>query len=324
MCNLECQGYARGSCLTKTGSRMVPACEATLLKEETVHRLVMSAHLSRPEHYFSVYQSGCNLTCLKCHSHEFTQVATGHWYSPSDILDLAKGYELQVTYIEKKEHVTAFHGASMCRGCGRCVTHVRPRSCPGVVDPTQVVLSPQGWGPARNIIGFTGGDITCCPDFYAKCARLIKEQTDLYVLIETNGFGLTPANLDILKKAGVDSFWLDIKAFKDTIHKTLTGVSNKRILELPWEMNHMGFVLEVSTLYIPSWVEIDQIEHIAELLVDVDPEIPFTILAYFPSFKMTERSPTYDEMVSAYEVVRNVGLKNVRMGNLSVVSETAE
>lgn len=323
MCNLEHQGYARGSCITKSGSRMIPACEATSLNQETVYRLVKSAHLSRPEHYFSVYQSGCSFTCLNCHSHEFTQVATGHWLSPSEVLDLARSYELQVTYSEKKERVTSYHGADMCKGCGRCVTDVRPRSCPGVVDPTQVILTPQGWGPARNIIGFTGGDLTCCPEFYAKCTRLIKKQTDLYVLIETNGFGLTPKNLDILKKAGVDSFRLNMKAFKDTIHKMLTGVSNKFILELPWEIKHMGFVLEVSTLYIPSWVEIDQIEHIAQLLVEVDPRIPFTLLASFPSYKMTERSPTYDEMVCAYEVVRNTGLKNVRMGNLSAVSEPA-
>ncbi|MBU7022828.1 MAG: radical SAM protein [Theionarchaea archaeon] len=324
MCNLERQGYTRGSCLTKTGNRMIPACEATLRKEETLYRLVKSAHLSRPEHYFSVYQSGCNFTCLNCHSHEFSQVSTGHWLSPHDILDLAVAYEMQVTYIEKKERVTAYHGALMCRGCGECVTDVRPQSCPGIVDATQIILSPQGWGPARNIIGFTGGDLTCCPEFYAKCAKLIKKQTDLYVLIETNGYGLTPENLEILKKGGVDSFWLDIKAFKDTVHKTLTGVSNKHILELPWEIAHKGFVLEVSTLYIPSWVEADQIERIAQLLVEVDPKIPFTILAYFPSYKMTERPPTYNEMICAYEIARNTGLKNVRMGNLSVVSESSK
>lgn len=321
MCNLKDQGYAPGSCLTDAGNHLIPACKSTLQeKDGTVYRLVKSAHLSRPEHYFSVYQSGCNLSCLKCHSHEFSQVATGDWFSPYHILDLATSYELLVTYTEKRDHVTAYHGAELCKCCGRCVTDVRPKSCPNKVDPTQIILSPQGWGPARNIIGFTGGDVTCCPEFYAECTKLIKKKTNLYVLIETNGYGLTPANLKMLKRAGVDSFWLDIKAFNDKTHRKLTGVSNQHILQVPQLIKDFGFVLEVLSLYIPGWVETDQIQRIAELLVGIDPEIPFTILAYFPAHKMTVRSPMLDEMVSAYDVAIKAGLHNVKMGNLGVVS----
>jgi pyruvate formate lyase activating enzyme len=321
MCNLEKQGYERGSCLVHTGRNLVPACKSTLReKDDTLYRLIKSAHLSRPEHYFSIYQSGCNFSCMKCHSHEFSQIASGDWFSPHNILDLATSYEFLVTYTEKRDRVTAYHASDLCRCCGKCVTDVRSESCPNVLDPAQVILSPQGWGPARNIIGFTGGDLTCCPEFYAESTKLIKKNTNLFVLIETNGYGLTPENLRVLRRAGVDSFWLDIKAFDNTVHKKLTGVSNNRILEVPQEIKDSGFVLEVLSLYIPNWVETDQIKKIAELLVEVDPEIPFTILAYFPAYKMTVRSPTLDEMVTAYDAAREVGLQNVRMGNLGVVS----
>ncbi|RLI87278.1 MAG: hypothetical protein DRO98_04330 [Archaeoglobales archaeon] len=68
---------------------------------------------------------------------------------------------------------------------------------------------PQGFGPARNIVAFTGGDLACHPEFYAKSTEKIKElDIDLCVLFETNGYGLTPKNLDLFKKAGIDSFWL--------------------------------------------------------------------------------------------------------------------
>lgn len=320
LCNLERQGYQRGSCLTDTGKTSQPACQCTLRHNDTVYRLIKSAHLSRPEHYFSIYQSGCNLSCRKCHSHQFSQEADGDWFSPQNVLDMVKSYELLVTYVEKKERVTSYHGLELCRCCGKCVTNYRPESCPNMLDPTQIVLSPQGWGPARNIVGFTGGDLTCCPEFYAECTKLIKQETNLYVLIETNGYGLTPETLKILKRAGVDSFWLDIKAFDDTIHRKLTGVSNERILQVPQEISDMGFTLEVLSLYIPNWVETDQIRKIARLLVNIDPEIPFTILAYFPAYKMQVRSPTLDEMADAYEAAKNMGLQNVRMGNLGVVT----
>ena len=42
------------------------------------------------------------------------------------------------------------------------------------------------------------------------------------------------------------------KAHDDKVHRKLTGVSNKRILELPAEIVDMGFVLEVLTLYTPA------------------------------------------------------------------------
>jgi pyruvate formate lyase activating enzyme len=323
MCNLEEQGFQQGSCLTNTGKTLVPACKSTLkVKNGTVYRLINSALLSRPEHYFSIYQSGCNLSCQKCHSHEFSQVARGDWFSPYDILNAARSYEILVTYVEKREQVTSYHGADLCRGCGKCVTDVKPSWCPGILDPTQVILSPQGWGPARNIVAFTGGDVTCCPQFYAESARLIKRETSLYVLIETNGYGLTRHNLKVLKRGKVDSFWLDMKAFDDTIHKKLTGVSNRHILKAPQNIKDVGFILEVSSLYIPRWVETDQIKKIAELLASVDCEIPFTILAYFPAYKMTVRSPTLDEMADAYDAAKDAGLQNVKMGNIGIVSES--
>ncbi len=78
----------------------------------------------------------------------------------------------------------------------------------------------------RNIVAFTGGDITCCPEFYGECAQLIKRHTGLHILIEINGYGLTPRNLDYLKDCGVYAFWLDIKAHDLKTHKWLTGCSN--------------------------------------------------------------------------------------------------
>lgn len=59
-CRLKDQGVPRGSCLTYTalGERK-PACEVTLcIKNSHYARLIKSIHLSRPEDYLSVYQSG--------------------------------------------------------------------------------------------------------------------------------------------------------------------------------------------------------------------------------------------------------------------------
>jgi pyruvate-formate lyase-activating enzyme len=324
-CRLKQQGYSAGSCLVETEGKRRLACQATLSYEkDEVRRLITSVHLSRPENYLSVYQSGCNFSCRKCHSWYFSKAADGSWYSPRNILEEALAYDKLVTLREPRSMATAWHAHDSCRCCGSCVMQGRPSSqCPGVLDPQSIVLSPQGFGPARNIVAFTGGDVMCCPEFYGECARLVKSNADLWVLLETNGYGLTTQNLDYLQESGVDSFWLDIKAFNPEIHRWLTGCSNDRILGLPAEIRRRDFVLEVLSLYIPGVVETEDLTEIAQLLQAVDSEIPFTLLAFFPEYRMQDhRSPTVKEMVLAYQHVKASGLKNVRLGNLGVFART--
>jgi pyruvate formate lyase activating enzyme len=201
----------------------------------------------------------------------------------------------------------------------------RSSLCPKVIQKKDILLSPQGWGPARNIVAFTGGDLTCCPEYYVQCTRLIKAETNLWVLIETNGYGLTPQNLDALKEAGVDSFWLDIKAYDGTDHKWLTGCFNRNLLKVPEEIVKRGFVLEVLSLYIPNLVETPQLKKIAQLLFNIDPEIPFTISAFFPEYQMKRfKSPKASDMVEAYLEVKAVGLRNIRLGNTRIFASCEE
>ncbi|MCX8117204.1 MAG: radical SAM protein [Desulfobacterota bacterium] len=324
-CRLIQQGYPQGSCYVEVEGRKALACEATLRSSDKGWlRLISAAHLSRPENYLSLYQSGCNFSCRKCHSWSFTKRASGEWWAPEDVLKACKEYEKGVTLREPRERATAFHAQESCRCCGACVMYGKRSSlCPRVIQKKDIVLSPQGWGPARNIVAFTGGDLTCCPEFYVDCAQLIKQETQLWVLIETNGYGLTPQNLDRLKDAGVDAFWLDLKAYDGTDHKWLTGCFNRNILKLPEEILKRGFVLEVLSLYIPGLVETPQLKKIAQLLFDLDPEIPFTILAFFPEFQMKRyKSPKVTEMISAYQEVKEVGLMHVRLGNTGIFASS--
>lgn len=347
-CRLLEQGFSPASCAVWYQGRKGPACRVTLKWESgKPYRLIKSAHLSRPEHYFSIYQSGCNWSCKKCHSWEFTQYASGEWMSPEDIAELAREYANQATYHEPREKATAFHALDLCRSCGACVelarlpvveagkirgklylvkTGRRSKLCPRKLEPEQILLSPQGLGPARNIIAFTGGDLACQPEFYALCAEKIKElDLGLWVLFETNGYGLTPQNLDLFRNAGIDAFWLDIKAYEGEAHRRLTSAGNEWVLRLPEEILKRGFVLEVLSLYIPGWVERDQLEKIALLLARVDENIPFTILAFFPQYEMRQvPPPTLEQMVSAYEAARAAGLRQVRLGNLGVFAKTEQ
>ncbi|MGB9697924.1 MAG: radical SAM protein [Thermodesulfobacteriota bacterium] len=324
-CSLQKQGFAPGSCGVSAGGKKGLACQVTLRqKDSQIERLVSAIHLSRPENYLSIYQSGCNFSCRKCHSWYFSKQADGEWYTPEKILQACLKYDQQVNLFEPRHKATAYHAHDTCRCCGACVLYKQKSAlCPGVLKPDQITLSPQGFGPVRNIVGFTGGDLTCQVDFYLRCAELIKAHTKLWVLIETNGYGLTPTHLDLMQKAGVDAFWLDIKAYKDEVHRWLTGCSNQWILQLPAEMKKREFTVEVLSLYIPQVVETDQIVKIAKLLSWTDKEIPFTILAFFPEYQMKDfRAPNLEEMVTTFQEVKSTGLKNVRLGNTGIFAKS--
>jgi pyruvate-formate lyase-activating enzyme len=57
----------------------------------------------------------------------------------------------------------------------------------------------------------------------------------------------------------------------------------------------------------------------------VDPDIPFTLLAFFPEYQMKKyKSPKVSEMIEAYSAVKAVGLRNVRLGNTGIFASTKE
>ena len=199
--------------------------------------------------------------------------------------------------------------------------------CPRKLRPSAVKISPQGFGPARNIVAFTGGDILCKPEFYVEATQKIKEvNSNLWVLLETNGYGLTPQNLETYAQGGVDAFWLDIKAFSEEIYRKLCGTTNQPILASVPQIIDLGFTLEILTLFIPGLVETDEHLQIARLIAEVDPTIPTTLLAFFPCYELTEaqgyRGPKTEEMVRSFLAMQGEGLVNLRLGNLGVFLQT--
>jgi pyruvate-formate lyase-activating enzyme len=328
-CNMVKQGYKKGACEVELndGSNH-PACQATLsFIDGQYYRVISAMHLSRPEDYFSIYQSGCNHNCLKCHSWEFSKHFNGRWYSTNEIAEECKNYEKCVTISEPRERALMYYAHDLCKHCGSCVLfNKRSPLCPNKVSKEKIVLGPQGFGPARNIIAFTGGDIACQADFYAEVTRKIKQRCEkLWVLLESNGYGLTPKNLNLFQRAGLDSFWLDIKAYDEDIYKKLCGTSNKTVLNSPKEIIKRNFVLEILTVYIPNLIELDQFEKIAQLIVELDDSIPFHILAFFPKYKLKSfRSPNLDEIMETFITVKEIGIKNIQVGNIGVFAKTDE
>ncbi|MFX0024175.1 MAG: radical SAM protein, partial [Candidatus Hermodarchaeota archaeon] len=140
-CNMVKQGYNKGSCeVTLKDESKLPACKATLKFENgQYHRVIKSLHLSRPEDYFSIYQSGCNHNCLKCHSWEFSKHFNGKWYSTDEIAEICKAYEKDVTVFEPRERALMYYANDLCKHCGSCILfNKRSPLCPNKISKDKI------------------------------------------------------------------------------------------------------------------------------------------------------------------------------------------
>ena len=136
------QGFSKGSCEVELPNHvMKPACQSTLkIVDNQYSRLIKSCHLSRPEDYLSIYQSGCNLACSNCHSWEFSQVYNGEWMSTDKIAELSKDYESMVTVWEPRERALMITANDLCHHCGQCVISGKKGPfCPNKLERDKLV-----------------------------------------------------------------------------------------------------------------------------------------------------------------------------------------
>ena len=141
---------------------------------------------------------------------------------------------------------------------------------------------------------------------------------------EWNGFGNKKkiehaANLS-LESGGNIKF--DLKAWTPSIHKALTGIENKHVLENFEFVGQTFFkkrpnlpVLNATTLLVPGYINEKEVEKIASFIASIDDNIPYSLLGFYPHFEMADLPLTSLELAkNCYEVARDY-LKNVNLGN---------
>jgi pyruvate formate lyase activating enzyme len=79
-------------------------------------------------------------------------------------------------------------------------------------------------------------------------------------------------------------------------------------------------VLTVSTLLIPGYVDVQEVDSLARLIAGIDPRIPHTLLAFYPSYTLTDLPTTSRQ--TAYQCLETAKghLENVRIGNIGLLS----
>lgn len=119
----------------------------------------------------------------------------------------------------------------------------------------------------------------------------------------------------------------DLKAYNEALHIALAGASNQRTLENFARAAHRFDerpkppLVVASTLLVPGYVDVPEVEHIARFIADLNPNIPYALLGFGPNFYMPDLPRTsVRHAEAAVEAAREAGLTNVRIGNRHLLS----
>ncbi|MCD6309829.1 MAG: radical SAM protein [Candidatus Eremiobacteraeota bacterium] len=184
-----------------------------------------------------------------------------------------------------------------------------------------------------SCICYFGGDPTPQLPHSLRTSRIAREQNKgriLRICWETNGT-MNPLLLDAMLKIAFDSGGLikfDLKSSSENMALALTGVSNRRTWEnfeeaAKWNRNRPGVpVVIASTLLIPGYIDPGEIYEIAGRIAKIDPDIPYSLLGFYPQFLMDDLPTTSGSHAEkAYSEAIRAGLNNVRIGNIHLLGD---
>lgn len=156
--------------------------------------------------------------------------------------------------------------------------------------------------------------------FLLRATKKILEHTTVRICWEWNGTG----NPKLVKKAAEFSYTtdgtikFDLKAYDCNLNMALTGRPNHRTLEnfkMIAEEFEKKDLLTATTLLVPGYIDKKEVEKIAKFISSLNPDIPYSLLAFHPDFKMMDMPVTTRKLAEeCYEVAKKC-LNRVNMGN---------
>ena len=182
-----------------------------------------------------------------------------------------------------------------------------------------------------SCICFFGGDPSPQMPFSLTAARRALERSRgriLRICWETNG-SMNPGLLRQAASLSLETggcLKFDIKAFDENLNRALTGTTNRQTLE------NVALAVELtrsrpnpppvigSTLMVPGYVGAEEVGQIARFLVSLDPELPFSLLAFHPDYLMDDMGTTTARIAGECEAAaREAGLSRIKIGNVHLL-----
>jgi pyruvate formate lyase activating enzyme len=150
----------------------------------------------------------------------------------------------------------------------------------------------------------------------------------LRICWETNGAMRSPY-LNMIAELSLRSggcIKIDLKAWNKGIHQALCGVTNAKTIENFRTLAELTKkrpeppLLIASTLLVPGYVDEPEVVEIARFISDLSPDIPYSLLAFYPQFYLNDLPTTSkSHALRCKAAAENAGLRRVHIGNLHLL-----
>ncbi len=222
-----------------------------------------------------------------------------------------------ITYAPQASEVCLYFDGKCNFSCRGCISKFYPWDC----HLDEVLTQKRNKGLSRKSVPlylkplsfkkviFLGSEPSADSDFLPLTGILKKEFSSYNILI-TNGF-------KYVRDKVIDEVCISIKAVSKDIFKNFTGRDNpeqvlknfKKYADIP------TLKLRAESIFIPGYIDKEEIEKIAQFIASIDPKIAYRIDAYIPTDRYSKttdrfRAPDKREMSEA-KIAAEKYLKNV-------------
>lgn len=182
------------------------------------------------------------------------------------------------------------------------------------LPPTQIVALARQQG--IESIAYTYNEPTIFFEYTYDTAKLAHEHGIKNVYV-SNGF-MTPEMLDKMAPY-LDGINVDLKGFTEELYRTHCDARLEPIKRnIAAIAQKTSIWIEVTTLVIPGLNDSDEeLRAAAEWLASVDPQMPWHVTAFYPTYKMQDRPRTpASTLERAHSIGKAAGLHHVYVGNI--------
>jgi len=218
-----------------------------------------------------------------------------------------------ITYTPDLSGICLYFDGDCQFSCHGCITSWHPEDChleestraaeyQGInINKVIAYLKPLSF---KKVI-FLGKEPAEDRDFLP-LAKILKGKFSTYNIFLTNGWRY-------IDDKALDEAGLSIKAITPQLFKDFTGKNNpKQVLENFKRYVSVSHIkVRAESIFIPGYIDRDEIEKIARFIAEIAPDIPYRIDAYIPYSRNDRfRIPTKAEMEEAKKISERY-LKNV-------------
>ncbi|MEW6162219.1 MAG: radical SAM protein [Nitrospirota bacterium] len=215
-----------------------------------------------------------------------------------------------ITYTPELKEICLYLDGGCNFSCHGCISKYHPEDCHLEEMPRETknktlseeeVISYLEPLSSKRVI-FLGWEATQDRDFLP-LARILKERFSTHNIFLTNGY-------EFIEDKAIDEVCVSIKAVTPSLFKDFTGKSNPIKVLKNFRRHYSTYILRAESVFIPDYIDLNEIGKIAQFIASVDPSIPYRIDAYIPIREDRFRRPTEEEMEKAKAVAEKY-LKNV-------------